>query len=123
MGEKIAVSVEKFFNDAENIHALEILKSFGLSITNPDYKKADKEARLFEGLTFVVTGTMPRPRKEVEELIEKMGGHPTGSVSKKTDYLVLGESPGSKLKKAQTLDINIISYEDLLEMIESKGTG
>jgi DNA ligase (NAD+) len=123
MGEKIAVSVEKFFNDAENIHALEILKAFGLSITNPDYKKSDEETGKFEGLTFVVTGTMPQPRKEVEELIEKMGGHPTGSVSKKTDYLVLGESPGSKLKKAQTLGINIISYEKLLKMIESEGPG
>ncbi len=121
MGEKIACSVERFFNDTENLQALTTLKSLGLHISNPDYESSEAGVRLFEELTFVVTGTMPKPRKEVESLIESMGGHSSGSVSKKTDYLVLGESPGSKFKKAQTLGINIISYEDLLKMIESEG--
>lgn len=121
IGEKIAESMERFFNDTENLHTLQTLMSRGLIISNPDFESEGARERPFEGLTFVITGTMPSSRKEVEALIEKMGGHASGSVSKKTDYLVLGESPGSKLKKAQSLGVKTISYEDLLKMIESEG--
>lgn len=121
VGEKIADSVERFFDDQENLHTLDTLKSLGLNILNPDFSARDLQPGPFVGLTFVVTGTMPLPRKEVETFIEGMGGHASGSVSKKTDYLVLGESPGSKLQKARTLDIKTISYEDLLRLSESKG--
>ncbi|RJQ43661.1 MAG: NAD-dependent DNA ligase LigA, partial [Nitrospiraceae bacterium] len=74
MGEKIAESVSRFFSDPENIHTLDILKSFGIKISNPDFKKRE-ENRPLEGLTFVLTGTLKKPRPEVEELIERMGGH------------------------------------------------
>jgi len=121
VGEKIADSVERFFDDPENLHTLETMKSMGLNISNPDFSGKDEKTRPFDGLTFVVTGTMPQPRKEVEALIEGMGGHASGSVSKKTDYLVLGESPGSKFSKAQSLGIKTISYEELMRMAESKG--
>ena len=71
------------------------------------------------GLTIVVTGTLPTlGRKEAAELIEANGGKCTGSVSKKTDYLVAGEVAGSKLDKAKTLGIPVISEEELLEMIQ-----
>jgi DNA ligase (NAD+) len=120
MGEKIADSVSRFFNDPENLNALKKLKGLGLKIENPDYEGGSVEKRLLDGLTFVITGTMPQSRKEVEGLIEKMGGHSSGSVSKKTDYLVLGESPGSKLNKAQSLGIKTISYDRLMEMLEGK---
>lgn len=117
MGEKIAESISRFFNDPENLRTLETLKSLGLKITNPDYEEGVK-TRPLDGLTFVITGTLPRPRKEVEELIESMGGHASGSVSSSTDYLIVGESPGSKLKKAETLGVKRISYEEFLKMIE-----
>lgn len=120
MGTKSAESVSRFFNDSENLNALKKLEELGLKIENLDYEGGSVEKRPFDGLTFVITGTMPQSRKEVEGLIEKMGGHASGSVSKKTDYLVLGESPGSKLNKAQSLGIKTISYDRLMEMLEGK---
>lgn len=121
MGDKIAESVSHFFNESENLRTLTTLKSLGLNISNPDYETGRSEKLPFEGMTFVVTGTMPRSRKEVEELIESMGGHAAGSVSKSTGYLVLGDNPGSKLQKAKDLGIKTISYDEL--MIMAKGQG
>ena len=118
MGEKTADSIVHFFNEPENIRTLDSLKKMGFNISNPDLELGKEVDRPLEGLTFVITGTLPVDRKEVKALIEKMGGHVTGTVSKKTDHVVLGESPGSKLEKAESLDINTVSYEELLELIE-----
>jgi DNA ligase (NAD+) len=118
MGEKIADSISRFFNDHENINTLEALKSLGVKISNPDFMKEKEVKRPLEGLIFVITGTLPRSRDEVEELIGKAGGHVSGSISKRTDYLVAGVEPGSKLQKAQPLGVRIISYEDLMKLIE-----
>lgn len=120
MGEKIANSVSIFFNDGKNITTLKTLKSLGLKITNPDFKGKEKEKKPLEGLTFVITGTLPKPRNELEELIESLGGHASSSVSKSTDYVIVGETPGSKLQKAQTLKVKTISYEELLKIIEQR---
>ncbi len=120
MGDKIAHSISDFFNDPENIHALKTLKSLGLKITNPDFEGKIKVKRPLEELTFVITGTLPKPRNEVEELIEGLGGHAASSVSKSTDYVIVGEDPGSKLQKARTLGVKTISYEELLKIIEQK---
>ena len=117
MGEKIASSVSDFFKDPENIKTLKTLKSLGLKITNPDFKGKEKGERPLEGLTFVITGTLPRPRNEVEKLIESLGAHASSLVSKSTDYVIVGENPGSKLQKAQSLGVKTISYEELLEII------
>ncbi len=120
IGDKIARAVSEFFNDKENINTLETLKKLGLSITNPDYEGDRKPLkRPLEGLTFVITGTLPRPRKEVEEMIEAAGGHASSSVSKSTSYLVVGEAPGSKLEKARSLGVKTITYDDLMEMLKS----
>ncbi len=121
MGEKIAVSVSIFFDDEKNIRTLESLKALGLKTANPDYVSAKKGGSPLEGLTFVITGTLPRARKDVEDLIEDNGGRASSSISASTDYLVAGEEPGSKLKKAQSLGVRIISYDSLLKMIEEKG--
>jgi DNA ligase (NAD+) len=118
IGAKIADSVTGFFSDPENINALEKLQSLGLKISNPDYVKAKKTGLPLEGLTFVITGTLPRPRKEVEELIADRGGHAAGSVSKSTDYLVAGENPGSKKKKAEELGVKVISYRELITKLK-----
>ncbi|MDH4027413.1 MAG: helix-hairpin-helix domain-containing protein, partial [Nitrospirota bacterium] len=120
MGEKTAGSIARFFRDPGNIAALSDLISTGLVISNPDFNPGAAEKRPLEGLAFVITGTMPEPRTAVERLIESMGGHAASSVSKSTNYLVLGDSPGSKLKKAQTLGVKTISYEELLRLIEEK---
>ncbi len=120
MGEKIAASISIFFNDEKNIETLESLKVLGLKITNPDFLAEKKGGRPLEGLTFVITGTLPKARKEVEDLIEANGGRASSSVSATTDYLVAGEEPGSKLKKARSLGVKTISYDSLLKMIAEK---
>ena len=105
MGEKIASSISIFFNDEKNIKTLDALKDLGLKISNPDYVSGKKEAKTLEDLTFVITGTLPKPRKEVEDLIELHGGHVSSAISASTDYLVVGEEPGSKLEKAKSLGV------------------
>jgi DNA ligase (NAD+) len=123
MGEKIANSVSDFFNDAKNLHTLKTLESLGLKITNTDFESKEKGKKPLDGLTFVITGTLPKSRNEVEELIGSLGGHASSSVSKSTDYLVVGENPGSKLQKAQAFKVKTISYDELLKMIEQRKKG
>jgi len=116
IGEKTARAIEQFFNNEENLKAIEELKNLGLTIENPDYQEKEKSLPL-KGLTFVITGTLPKPRHEVQDMIEKAGGKVSSSVSKNTDYLVVGEEPGSKLAKAKELGVKTISYEELLKML------
>ena len=118
MGEKTADSIVRFFNDPENLKTIDGLGKMGFHISNPDFESGEQKTRPLDGLTFVVTGTLPKPRKEVEGLIEEMGGHAAGTVSKNTDYVVLGKSPGSKQEKARSLNIKTISYKKLIELIE-----
>jgi DNA ligase (NAD+) len=118
MGEKIASSISIFFNDEKNIKTLNSLMELGLKISNPDYISGKKEAKALEDLTIVITGTLPKPRNEVEDLIERLGGHVSSSVSKNTDYVIVGENPGSKLQKAQDFKVKTISYDELQKLIE-----
>jgi len=120
MGEKISSSVSAFFNDQKNIETLRTLNSLGLKLVNPDFSSEKMGGKPLEGLTFVITGTLPRPRKEIEELIESNGGHPASSVSASTNYLVAGEDPGSKLEKAKALGLKTISYDELLTLIKQR---
>ena len=74
---------------------------------------------VLSGKTVVVTGTLPTlGRREAQELIERYGGKVSGSVSKKTDYVLAGENAGSKLAKAQELGIPVLSEEELREMLD-----
>ncbi|HTZ17500.1 MAG TPA: helix-hairpin-helix domain-containing protein, partial [Dissulfurispiraceae bacterium] len=120
MGEKIASSVSTFFNDANNLKTLDTLKTLGLSLSNPDFKAAVKGHKPLEGMGLVITGSLPRTRKEVGEMIETAGGHVSSAVSKSTDYLVAGSDPGSKLDRAKALGVKTISYDDLVRMIEER---
>jgi DNA ligase (NAD+) len=120
MGEKIASSISIFFNDEKNIKTLDTLKDLGLKLSNPDYVSGKKESKALEDLTFVITGTLPKPRKEIEDLIASHGGHASSAVSASTDYLLLGDDPGSKLQKAEALGVKTISYDELLRLIEKK---
>jgi DNA ligase (NAD+) len=120
MGEKIASTVSTFFNDEENLLTLNSMMSLGLDIRNPDFAEGKEEDLPLSGLTFVITGSLPKTRKEVEELIDKNGGHPSSTLSSKTDYLIVGEEPGSKLQKAETLGVKTISYSALLQLIDVK---
>jgi DNA ligase (NAD+) len=114
-GEIMAESVVQYFSLESTKNLICELKELGLKMT-PSEKKA--EGGVFEGKTFVLTGTLPTmSRKEASKIIEDNGGKTSSSVSKKTDYVLAGESAGSKLTKAQTLGVKIISEEDLLNMI------
>ncbi|MFN3309606.1 MAG: BRCT domain-containing protein, partial [Anaerolineales bacterium] len=81
--------------------------------------KQDEMKQVFAGKTFVVTGGLQKfTREEVKEFIEKRGGKVTESVSKKTDYVLVGQNPGSKLEKARALNIPILDETQFLEMAE-----
>ena len=122
LGEKIANAISNFFGDEKNIQTIESLKKLGLKIENPDYRKAEMTRELqLNGLTFVITGSLPVPRKDLEARIEAMGGRAASSVSKNTDYLIAGEEPGSKLEKARLLGVRVISYKDFLELAKNAG--
>jgi len=118
VGEKIARSFSAFFNDQKNIDLLNSIKGLGMNLSNPDFADKAKGNLPFSGMTFVITGSLPKARKEVEDLIENNGGHAASAVSASTDYLVAGEDAGSKLDKAKKLGVKTISYEKLLDMIE-----
>ena len=116
IGEITAVCIREFFDNPVNAKILESLIESGVNTT---MTVAENASNKLEGLTVVVTGTLPTlGRKEATELIENNGGKCTGSVSKKTDLLVAGEAAGSKLTKAQELGVKVISEEELLEMLK-----
>ena len=118
-GEITARSVADFFRDPGNIHTLNRLAEVGVNMKEDREKR--KTAGPLEGLTFVVTGTLPSfSRNEVQKLIEDNGGRTSDSVSGKTSFLVAGENAGSKLVKAQSLGVRIISEDELLKLIESR---
>ncbi len=115
-GEITARSVVEFFSHERNRTLVEKLKASGLVTTSVSEPVGD----LFSGLTFVLTGTLPTmSRDEASALIKAAGGKVSGSVSKKTSYVVAGEAAGSKLTKAEALGVKIISEEDLLSMLEN----
>lgn len=114
-GDILADSVYTAMREPHRIALIERLKELGLNMTYSDAKVSDK----FEGLTFVLTGTLPTlKREQAKEMIEKRGGKCSGSVSKKTSYVLAGEEAGSKLTKANELGITIITEEQFLQMIE-----
>ena len=114
IGEISAVSIRRFFDDPVNQEVMERLREYGVNMTAEEEDGDD----LFAGMTFVVTGTLPTlGRTEASELIQKHGGKVSGSVSKKTSYVLAGENAGSKLTKAQDLGISVISEEQLNEML------
>lgn len=116
-GEIMAKSAHSYFS-LENTKALiEELRELGLSMQG---EKKSLNSTLFEGKTFVLTGTLPTfTRSDASAIIEQNGGKVSSSVSKKTSYVLAGEDAGSKLTKAQSLGIAVISEKELLSMIEN----
>ena len=116
IGDISAMAIINYFKNPDNQAVIQRLKDYGV---NMEVIEEDDGDNRFEDMTFVVTGTLPTlSRKQAGELIEKHGGKVAGSVSKKTNYLVAGENAGSKLTKAQSLGINVINEETLLEMVK-----
>lgn len=116
MGEVMAQSVVSFFNEKHNKEMIAKLKQAGVN-TESDTEIISTNEHI-KGKKFVLTGTLPTmKRSEAKSLIMKYGGEVTTAVSKKTDYVVAGDEPGSKYDKAKKLGINILNEQELLELI------
>ena len=115
VGEITADTIYEFFRQEQTIDLINKLKQANV---NMKAESQENENGKFAGKTFVLTGSLEHySREEASEIIEKMGGKTSSSVSKKTDYVLAGEDAGSKLKKAQELGITIISEEEFITML------
>ncbi len=116
IGPIVAKSIYDYFHNPANRKIIENLKSVGVNTElREENEVSDKP---LEGKTIVVTGSLEHfSRNEIENLIKKLGGKPTSSVSSKTDYLIVGENPGSKLDKAKKLGVKVISEQEFLDLI------
>lgn len=116
IGEVMANSIVEFFAQEQTKDLLKRLEDAGINTKAIEEETTDNR---FEGQTFVLTGSLQKfTRKEAEDLIEKFGGKTSSSVSKKTNYVLAGEDAGSKLTKAQSLGVNIISEEEFENLIK-----
>lgn len=118
IGPVVAESIVNFFRDKENIRLIERLKKVGLKFSE---EPVVKDIKPLFGKTFVLTGTLKNyTREQASEIIISLGGNVSSSVSKKTDYVLVGEEPGSKYDKAKALGIRIISEDEFMRMIRTK---
>jgi DNA ligase (NAD+) len=114
VGPRVAQAIAEFFAESQNRDLIERLRQAGLTFTAEKKKKSSE----LEGLTFVLTGTFPGlTREEAKARIEAAGGRVSGSVSRKTNYVVAGEEAGSKLDKARELKVPVLDEAQLLEML------
>lgn len=115
IGDVIADNILEYFQDEENLKEINRLFSAGITINESNLVIGEK----LKGLTFVLTGTLPNyTRPEMSEIIEKNGGKVASSVSKNTSFVLAGEEAGSKLDKAKSLGVKVISEEEMLKMLE-----
>ena len=116
IGEVIAQSIHTFFNEEQTIDLINRLKLAGINTQSLQEESTDTR---FEGKTFVLTGALSKySREQASDIIERLGGKTSSSVSKKTSYVLAGEDAGSKLTKAQSLGVTVISEEEFEEMIK-----
>ncbi len=118
-GPERAESIYQFFHNPDGEKLVKELRELGVKLT--EEPRARPAGADLTGKTFVVTGTLANyGRDEIEGLIKQLGGKATGSVSKKTDYVVAGESAGSKLDKAKALGVAVLSEEEFEKLIGRK---
>ncbi len=116
VGEITAKSIYEFFHEEQSIDLINKLKTAGVNMESLEEESSDNR---FEGKTFVLTGALSKySRDEASDIIEKLGGKTSSSVSKKTSYVLAGEDAGSKLTKAQSLGVTVITEEEFEEMIK-----
>lgn len=116
VGEITARNIVEWLANPQSRHLIESLREAGVNMTSTAAPAGDRLA----GQTFVLTGTLERfTRDEAGEMIEQLGGKVSGSVSKKTSYVVAGEAAGSKLKKANELGIPVLTEEEFLTLIQN----
>ncbi len=114
IGPEVAHSIINFFNEKQNEKLIDKLIKNGVT-----YRKKSKESNILSGKTFVFTGSLKNfTRNEAKEIVENLGGNASSSISSKTNFLVIGENPGSKYDKAKELETEIISEEDFRKLIK-----
>ena len=113
IGSVAATSFVDYFSDTENINEINALLSY-VTVTYPE----ENSSECLLGKTFVITGTLTQPRKYFEDLIQDNGGKLSGSVSKKTSYVLAGSEAGSKLEKAESLGVNILDEDAFFMLIQ-----
>lgn len=114
VGEKIAQSVVQWFSEEKNIELLNKFKQVGVKIQNAQKTVL---SNIFEGKSFVITGTLSKPRAEFENIIKTNGGKTSSSVSKNTSFVLAGDSPGSKLLKAEKLGVKILDENEFFILL------
>jgi DNA ligase (NAD+) len=119
VGPEIAKAIVDFFGNENNRKLIEKLRNLGVEPILPE--KESKTEAILEGLTFVLTGTLSRPRDEIKAILESYGAKVSGSVSQATDYVIHGDSPGSKLDKANQLNVKTLDEEALREFFRDRG--
>jgi DNA ligase (NAD+) len=120
IGPNIALSIRDWIDRSANQQLLEKFRQIGI---RPEVIGNSATSTALSGLTFVITGTLPTlSREDAEAMIARHGGKTTGSVSRNTSYLVLGENPGSKLEKAKSLGVKIISEHELLDLMGARSS-
>lgn len=118
IGEEIANQIYSWFHELDNIKLINDLLNHGVVIEYKKESDQNNKNKILDGKTFVLTGTLPTmKRSDVTDLIKSLGGKVSGSVNKKLDYLIAGESPGSKFQKAESLGIKIINEDEFKKLI------
>lgn len=116
IGPVIAESIYDWFRDPKNHTLLKDLDEAGVRIEAPNY---EAKKQILEGMTFVLTGELSRfTREEAKRKIRELGGGISSSVSKNTDYVIIGENPGSKYEKAKKIGVKILEEKEFLELLQ-----
>ena len=115
IGEKTAQNVFEYFKNDKNLELIQKLVASGV---NTEYHAEEGETNRLSGKKFVITGKFEElSRAEMTALVEKNGGKASGSVSKNTDYVIAGEDAGSKLDKANSLGVTVLTFDEFMKMI------
>ncbi len=122
VGEVVGASISQFFREPGNREMIEKLRAAGLRLTS-EPKPAPPTGSKIKGTTWVITGTLSQPREEIAEEIVRQGGKVSGSVSKKTSFVLAGEEAGSKLEKATKLGLRILSEAEFRQMLKLEPAG
>nr|WP_276570122.1 BRCT domain-containing protein [Thiocystis violacea] len=118
IGPVVAAHIAGFLAQVHNREAIERLLAAGIHWPAPERASAESVQRPLDGLTFVITGTLSRPREEIKEWLQGLGAKVTGSVSRNTHYLLAGDEAGSKLAKAQALGVRVLDEAGLAALLE-----
>jgi DNA ligase (NAD+) len=116
VGEVVGASIFQFFQEPGNRRMIENLRAAGLRLTSERKVMSASDSKI-KGTTWVITGTLSKPRDEIAEQIIQRGGKVSGSVSKKTSYVLAGEEAGSKLEKARKLGLRVIGETEFRRML------